>query len=113
MGMYHSTYFAYGIHVVTDQHGWQASEHAETELPKVKDRCPNVGYLTAGNYDEDMLFLVTESTEVDLGKFEHVTPARVSAEQQADWDRQLAEAARALGYGEFSSAGWLVVPDLS
>lgn len=113
MGMYHSTYFAYGIRVITDEHGWQAAEHAETELPKVKGRCPDVGVLTAGDYDRDMFFLVTESTEVRLGNFEHVTPGRASAEQQATWDQQLAEAARALGYDEVTAPGWIVVPDLS
>lgn len=113
MGMYHSTYFAYGIHVTTSQYAWTEGDRADTELPKIKDRCPDIGHLSAGNYDADMFFLVTKSTEVDLGGFEHVTPDTVAAEQLADWDRQLTEAARALGYSDVSKPGWFVVPDLS
>jgi hypothetical protein len=113
MGMSHSTYFAYGVRIGTDEYGWQSSEHAETELPKVKDSCPDVGHLSAGDYDQDMFFLVTECTEIKLGEFEHVTPTRVSAEQQAGWDRQLTEAAKALGYSDVSAPGWFAVPDCS
>jgi hypothetical protein len=113
MGHDHSTYFAYGIHVTTDQYAWHESEHADTELPKIKDRCPNIGYLTAGDYDQDMFFLTTKCTSVELGEFEHVTPQTASPEQIADWDRQLIAAAMALGYTDVSAPGWFVVPDLS
>lgn len=113
MGMYHSTYFAYGIHVTTDQYAWTEAERADTELPKIKDRCPDVGYLTAGDYDRDMFFLTTKSSEVSLGEFEHVTPDTATAEQLADWARQLIEAAAALGYSDITAPGWLVVPDMS
>lgn len=113
MGFDHSTYFAYGIHVTTDRYAWHESDHAETELPKIKKDCPDVGYLTAGDYDRDMFFLVTRSNEVGLGKFEHVTPQTASPEQIADWDRQLIAAAMALGYRDTSAPGWLVIPDCS
>jgi hypothetical protein len=113
MGMSHSTYFAYGIHVTTGQHAWLESERADEELPKIKAACPDVGHLSAGNYDADMFFLVTKCSEVSLGKFEHVTPQTAGAEQIADWDRQLIAAAMALGYTDASAPGWLVVPDLS
>ncbi|MFI0915226.1 hypothetical protein [Streptomyces abikoensis] len=111
MGMYHATYFAYGIHVTIDIHAWEEAERIDAELPR--DRCPDVGHLSAGDYDCDMLFLVTKATEVALGKFEHVTPNTTTAEQLADWNRQLAEAAAALGYGRITEPGWLIVPDLS
>lgn len=113
MGFHHSTYFAYGIHVTTGQHAWQESEHAETELPKIKDACPDVGHLSAGDYDRDFFFLTTKCDEVSLGKFEHVTPQTASPEQIADWDRRLIAAAMALGYTDVSAPGWFVVPDLS
>lgn len=114
MGMYHSTYFAYGIHIPTgDRPAWEESERADTELPKIKAGCPDVGHLSAGDYDRDMFFLVTKSTEVDLGGFEHVTPQTATPEQIAEWDRQLIAAAMALGYTDTSAPGWLVVPDCS
>lgn len=117
MGMYHSTYFAYGVHVPLSEgkYAWAESEHIEAELPKHKDRCPDVGYLTAGNYDEDALFITTQCDEVELGEWKHVTPETVTPEQIAAWNYQLAYAVQALGYigRDVSAPGWLCVPDLS
>jgi hypothetical protein len=113
MGCYHSTYFAYGIHIPGDGSAWEEAERADDELKKIKADCPDVGHLSAGDYDRDFFFLVTKCSEVRLGKFEHVTPQTATAEQLADWDRQLIAAATALGYANTSAPGWLVVPDLS
>ncbi|MFJ2909378.1 hypothetical protein ACIO8F_08070 [Streptomyces sp. NPDC087228] len=114
MGMYHSTYFAYGLHIPTDAHPWEETDRIDTELAAVKNRCPDVGHLTAGGYDRDMLFLVTECDEISLGKYGRATTA--TAEQRADWDRQLANAVEHLGYGhirDLEAPGWLSVPDVS
>ncbi|MFD8075847.1 hypothetical protein ACFV3E_24720 [Streptomyces sp. NPDC059718] len=113
MGMSHATYFAYGIHVTTDRYPWEESEHADEELPKIKDHCPDVRTLSAGDYDRDFFFLVTKSHEVKLGTFEHITPQTATPFQIANWDRQLLAAAIALGYTSTSAPGWLAVPDCS
>ena len=113
MGMYHSTYFAYGVHV--DVSPYAEAERLEEEMPQHKGQIPDVGYLMAGAYDQDQLFLTTACTEVDLGKWEHVTPQSHTAEQLATWNRQLSDAVDLLGYGDraVSAPGWLCVPDLS
>lgn len=113
MGFSHSTYFAYGIHIPTNRPAGYEADHTEDTLPTVKATCPDVGYLQAGDYDREMFFLVTHCEEIDLGKFEHVTPDRITAEQRADWDRQLAAAAQSLGYDNASAPGWLAIPDMS
>jgi hypothetical protein len=113
MGYYHSTYFAYGVHVPNVDSAWQEADRADDALPKIKATCPDVGHLCAGNYDRDRFFLVTKSEEVSLGKYAHVTPQTATPEQIADWDRQLAAAVKALGYTDTSAPGWIVVPDLS
>ncbi|KAB7850180.1 hypothetical protein [Streptomyces mobaraensis] len=112
MGMHHSTYFAYGLHVTIDAHPWEEAERVEAELARLNDRCPDVHHLAAGDYDNDQFFLVTRCTEVTPGQFEHITATTVPAERQADWNRQLGEAAEALGYSRITEPGWLVVPDL-
>ena len=114
MGMYHSTYFAYGLRIPIGAHPWTETDRLDAELAKLKDRCPDVGHLTAGDYDRDMLFLVTESDEIALGKYGRATVA--TAEQRADWDRQLANAVHHLGYGQLpdlEAPGWLCIPDVS
>lgn len=113
MGFSRSTYFAYGIRINTDQYAWEEADHAETELPKIKSACPDLGHLSAGDYDQDDFFLVTRCNTVELGTFIHVTPQTATPERIADWDRQLIAAAMALGYTDTSAPGWLVVPDCS
>lgn len=116
MGMDHSTYFAYGVHIPISEYAWEETERLDKELTPLADQCPDVGYLTAGDYDADRLFLVTKSDEVKLGTFEHVTPNTVTPEQIADWNRQLATAVHALGYADLpdlDAPGWLCVPDVS
>jgi hypothetical protein len=114
MGMYHSAYFAYGIHIPTAESAWAEGDRIDTELANHKDRCPNVGHLTAGDYDRDMLFLVTKSDEIRLGDYGRASTA--TAEQRANWDLQLANAIQALGYGDLpdlEAPGWICVPDVS
>jgi hypothetical protein len=103
MGMYHSTYFAYGARIPD----MDPQEIEDAELPD------GIGYLLAGNYDRDMTFLTTECKEVDLGEFKTVTPQTATPEQYAQWDARIREAADVLGVDPMHEPGWFVVPDLS
>ena len=107
MGMYHSTYFAYGIHIPDTD-----SEVLEETL-KDQPESHRVGYLHAGDYDRDMTFLVTECKEVDLGDVETVTPQSFTRYERTAWDTALREAAQKLGISDVPEPGWFVVPDLS
>ncbi|MER7726411.1 hypothetical protein [Streptomyces sp. NPDC096323] len=118
MGFDHSTYFAYGVHVESpDEYAQPRADRINKALTEHPDRhqFPNVGTLTAGDYDADMLFLVTECKETALGTFAHVTPQTRTVEQAAEWTRQLTAAAAALGIpsADHSEAGWLSIPDVS
>jgi hypothetical protein len=55
MGMYHSAYFAYGVHIPLpdDVHPWAENDRVDEQLRTLKEQCPDVGYLSAGNYDAD------------------------------------------------------------
>jgi hypothetical protein len=114
MGYYHSTYFAYGLRIPIDAHPWTETDRIDAELATLKAECPDVGHLTAGDYDRDMLFLVTESDEIALGKYGRAMSA--TPEKCADWDRQLRNAVDQLGYGhlrDLEEPGWICIPDLS
>jgi hypothetical protein len=113
MGYYQSAYFAYGLRIPVDGPAWQESDRLDAELQKLKDRCPEVGYLTAGDYDRDMVFLVTKSDEISLGKYGR--GSETTPEQRASWDAQLAHAVHALGLADadLEPPGWLCIPDLS
>lgn len=111
MGYYHSTYFAYGFQIA-DVHPNDLAD-LDTQLAHHSEQHGgDVGYLHAGNYDADMTFLVTHSTEVRLGTFDVVTPHSYLPEQYDAWNKTLHAAAAALGIPP-REPGWLVVPDLS
>uniref|UniRef100_A0AAU7GYH8 YCII-related domain-containing protein n=1 Tax=Streptomyces phage Geonosis TaxID=3158856 RepID=A0AAU7GYH8_9CAUD len=117
MGFSHSTYLAFGVHVPQDQ--FQTDEFAQETawLDTVINQTEGLdssrlGYLSAGDYDRDELFLTAsepgERLEVELGSF--MVLAEVDTEGRAEAIKALAEAA---GYTGLSEPGWLVVPDCS
>ena len=117
MGMDHSTYHAFGVHVPEAQY---QTGHIQSEgewLDAVIRHAEGLdnrllGYLTAGDYDRDMLFLTAsedgEHLETELGKFSVLS--HVDTEGRADVIKALAEAA---GYTGLAEPGWLVIPDVS
>ncbi|MFI6860166.1 hypothetical protein ACIBKZ_09670 [Streptomyces sp. NPDC050421] len=117
MGFSHSTYFAYGMPVETDAPTWAEEDRITKALADHPDRpqFPKVRTLSAGDYDRDRLFLVTECKEIALGGFAHVIPQARTVEQAAEWTRQLTAAARVLGIPpeQRSEPGWLCIPDVS
>ena len=104
MGMYHSTYFAYGFQIPDTD-----SDVLEEALKDIT----SVGYLKAGDYDRDMTFLTTECIEVDLGDHRKVKPNAFEAPEVEAWNAALTEAAARLGVTSGFEPGWFVVPDLS
>lgn len=118
MGFQTSAYHFYGVHVPKDQwsHAW-ASHEAELldrVIAVVKDLAPDVRSITAGDYDDDMLFLSIirpgVSAVIRLGEFRAVT---WSAEGDPSWDEQLHVVVRDMGYARVSPPGWITVPDVS
>jgi len=107
MGMYHSSYLAYGFQIPdTDP------EELEEALKGQRDT-HRVGYLHAGDYDRDKTFLTTECHSVDLGDFKVITADSFQRYEIPAWNAALHEAAVKLGHSEHPEPGWLLVPDLS
>ena len=118
MGFSTSAYHFYGVHVPKSEWSekWATAE-AELLDPiihAVKDLAPDVTHLTAGAYDEDMLFLCIHqhgvSVEVKLGTYRHVTVGNV---RDLGWDAQLLAVADTMGYELTDWPGWITVPDVS
>ena len=103
MGMYHSTYFAYGFEIPGT-----SADRLDTVLTGTP-----VGYLHAGDYDRDHTFLVTECTDVQLGDHRKVKPESFTAAEVEAWNANLTKAAALLGVHDGITPGWIVVPDLS
>jgi hypothetical protein len=100
------------------RHAWAEAERLDTSGALRTGGTPDVGHLTAGDYDRDALFLIAsdkdDELEVKLGSFIHVHP-HTKAHQLPVWDGQLKAAWAAAGYAldAFPEPGWIVVPDCS
>jgi hypothetical protein len=104
MGMYHSTYFAYGVRI---------PEGSDPDQMDDQLRGSGVGHLLAGSYDRDMWFLTTECSSVDLGSFESVFPESFTRAEREGWDAALRKAAERIGVTPMTEPAWFVVPDMS
>lgn len=116
MGFSHSTYLAYGVRI-EDTPSWvmeekKLNEHppAEGEREMSNDR---VGFLHAGDYDEDMTFLVTYCESVNLGSYYRVPDPLDDAAKRALWDENIAWAVKHNGFLPAGEPVWFVVPDCS
>lgn len=119
MGMQYSAYHFYGVHVPNQQwqvdHAWGEGERVSKVIRDLDlgDKSAKVGWLAAGGYDRDMLFLLIDieglDAEVKPGEF-RLSPNR---DTPLNWDLALRMVADAAGYTGLSSPGWITVPDVS
>lgn len=120
MGSYHSAYHFYGMHVPDEQ--WTES-HAYGEGERLGEiikrlglgsASVGVGWLAAGDYDRDMLFLCIDvkglSAEVRLGEY-RLSPSQIP--DTFNWNTALRMVADEAGYEGLLQPGWVTVPDLS
>lgn len=120
MGISTSAYFFFGVRVPREQHDedhvWAEAERLDRMVMPVDE----VGYITAGPYDRDELFLCfvpsagpMRHAEVSYGEFRTVNPQNVDAETTARWTRLIRQAADSAGYKDLDEPGWTVVVDQS
>ncbi len=118
MGFSEEAYVAYGVHIPVDPHSYDEADMSIGEqvdqalsVPTVKIACPEVGHLSAGDYDKDKFFLVTKCDSAQLGEYIRVSLGSGTE----DWDRQLAHMIELMGWSnlELESPSWFVVADLS
>lgn len=100
MSIWTSAYLAYGFEIpATDEDALDAA---------LGGFDGDVGHLSAGAYDRERLYLVTACHEAELGSPESVA-LNLSAEQRADWDRQLEAALNALDLPAGAKPAWLLI----
>jgi hypothetical protein len=104
MSQYSSAFLAYGMRLPagTSTAHVQAAIHGNVN---------GVGYVEAGPYDQDSLFLTTYFESASPG-----SPKTIDApEPHADWDRALRHAAELIGFdfSDLEEPAWLLIADIS
>ena len=122
MGATHGTYAFFGVHIPRGMYQAGGNQTREIDwIEAVIDKTPRLngqglGYITAGEYDRDELFLTvravddTKSAEVELGTFRRLDLVTPYA-----WTALLGLLVREAGYPQdvVWAPGWIVVPDHS
>lgn len=104
MGLYHSTYVAYGFEIPTDT-DTEAIDRAPQDQPYDPD---GVGHMVVG--DLDRLLLATRCTRVEENAVVRLTPDGLAQPAElAAWEKALHDAAVNIGCPDHPAPTWLVI----
>lgn len=112
MGMYHSTYFAFGAKIADNAYSvdWEQFESGGLFHPTLV--AYDVCFLMAGNYDSDKMFLTTYCKSVKLGEYERIDPFELDT-QSLGWKYNLEKVAEAIKMPLLETPAWFCLPDMS
>jgi len=112
MGMQHSTYFAFGAKIAQDAYAvdWEELEPGGIWHPTLM--AYDVGFLMAGDYDRDMMFLTSYCKRVEPGWYERINAFEINI-QVLGCQHNLRSVAAEIGHPLIEEPSWFVVPDLS
>lgn len=112
MGMSHSTYFAFGAKIADNAYtmDWEQFEPGGLHYPTLF--AYGVGFLMAGNYDQDKLFLTGYCKRVELGDHERVNPFSLG-HQENDWKYNIQRVADEIDVPLLEEPAWFCIPDMS
>lgn len=71
-----------------------------------------LGYLTAGRYENDELYLVTYCESVEPHEDKYLSPRSFPRKQQAVWKRQIEKFLRGKSFGALDRIGLRLLADL-
>lgn len=120
MGFSHEAYVAYGVRVPVnpyhyDENGRSPGEQVDQALsvPSVKEACPDVGHLEAGDYDRDQFFIVTKCDSATLGEYTRITYDGDTERWNVQLERFLEVMGWARLFPDLETPSWFVVADMS
>lgn len=115
MGMYYDSYVAYGALVQRPGDvDFDLIEAMDTGGSRENDimKKYSIGHLLAGHYDRDMLFIVTQSHSVSLGRYEMIDQVKMKNFDYINHYTRVMEGVNELGLEIIDGPGWILVPDL-
>lgn len=125
MGFGHEAYVAYGVRIPVNPYHYHSNEDhlfadeqvtKALSVPTVKAACPDVGYLQAGNYDQDHFFLVTKCESAGYEPKFLDDMANSTENEELSWERQILHLIEVMGWSGLADSyqpGWFIIADLS
>jgi hypothetical protein len=112
MGIQRSVYEIYGVRLPDD------TDHfaLEVQIGQCNSRDERAGVFTAGEYDNNMVFLAVTWRELDPGEYSH-SPTLVGGfdeerySRELDWNHELTTTANQLGLKVLEGPGWFTISD--
>lgn len=111
MGLYHSTYWAYGIAIDADKwfENWEENEYNIEQIEFVQwltvqdERCNNI------------VFITTEQESMEDGEYKVVSPDYIKRNEalHSSWNDALLQAIETLGIEAQSDPGYIFVHEVS
>lgn len=104
MRFYSTAYLAYGIQIPDTQ---------LDRLEEVLQGHDGIGYLNAGRFGNDRIYLTTECHSTDAGEYLAIAPETLAlGPGRTTWDTALRAAAEALGHTDTPAPSWFLTADL-
>lgn len=110
MKLYSTGYLVFGVKIPRHlEEGLEVSDHIRTF--NLANRA-NIGYLTAGEFEDDSLYLVTYCEGVEPGEKKYVAPRAFSRKQRTTWKRQIEKFLRESSFEALDTIGLRLLTDL-
>lgn len=110
MKLYSTGYLVFGVKIPRHlEEGLEVSDHIRTFNLANK---ANIGYLTAGTFENDSLYLVTYCESAEPGEKKYLSPRAFSRKQRTVWRRQIEKFLRESSIEAADGIGLRVLADL-
>lgn len=110
MRLYSTGYLVFGVKIPRHlEEGLEVSDHLKTFN---RENGSNLGYLTAGSFEDDELYLVTYCEAVEPQEGKYLSPRRFSRKQRTTWKRQIEKFLREASFDALDKAGLRMLADL-
>jgi hypothetical protein len=108
--LYSTGYLVFGVKI--PRHLEEGLEVSDSIRNFNLENGASLGYLTAGSFEDDSLYLVTYCEGVEPGEKKYVAPRAFSRKQRIAWKRQIEKFLRESSFEALDAVGLRMIADL-
>ena len=110
MRLYSTGYLVFGVKI--PRHLEEGLEVSDSLRNFNRENGSSLGYLTAGSFENDELYLVTYCEAVEPQEEKYLSPRSFSQKQRTIWKRQIEKFLRGASFEALDRAGLRMLADL-